>query len=139
MSELVKAADRDDRAGDGAGTKRWMLVVTFTQAQEERRDVVRDDLSGLGDAARREEGGVAPEVTAVRQEGVGGESAFDTEVIEVSLDRLLDGCGPRPRDGPTGARVLSVGDGRRAGVQVTTSKGSTYGSPWACATAALTR
>jgi len=65
MGELVKPADRDHRAGDGAGSKRAVLVVALTQAQQEGRDVLGDDLPGLGNAARCEEVRVASQIPAI--------------------------------------------------------------------------
>ena len=85
----ARAADTAD-SGDGPG-----VGVAAAQRDEEVADVGLGDLGQVVDAAQRQVLGVAAQIAPVRAQGVGGDAAFDGQVVEVALQLVVRG--PRPR------------------------------------------
>src|SRR5690606_28547906 len=88
--ELVEAPHRDHGARRRGRTQRGMVGVALTQPDQEVSDGRLGDARQGIDPVLVEELDVTAQVTAVGGERVGGQSAFDAQVVEVGPDRTGD-------------------------------------------------
>ena len=97
----MQPAHRDDRTARRTGGERLVLIVALAQPGKEFCDVLGGYLADLGAPGRGQRGGVPLQVPAVRLDGVSGESALDSEMVEVSAGRRCD-------SGQPGTPVIAV-------------------------------
>ena len=113
--EPMERSDGRQRASDGSRAVRTLLVAPGRRGDRshERTDRRLLDVLGHDDVALRAERRVSAEVAAIRGERVGGESAFDGEMVEVPVGPHHERVPHRPQaaqPGPSTRESSGVDD-----------------------------